>query len=382
MKLFLPDYVKYALNTLKNAGFDVWIVGGSVRDSIMGKLPQDYDIATSALPEQVIKLFEKTIPTGIKHGTVTVVLEKNNIEITTFRTEKGYDDSRHPNEVSFVSDIKEDLSRRDFTVNAIAYNESGIYDPFSGTQDIKNKVLKTVGKAHERFREDALRIMRLFRFACVLDFKIEKDALQGAIDCSDLLKKVSVERIREELLKMLCGASPCVFNELLKTGSLSFIGLTEKMQVPKELNILPALPAQRLSYFCYKNKLNVLNICTALKTSNEFSKECQCIYSLLDFKNINSKLEIKKQMFKYGADYVRSYISVVDALNDANLSAMYEEIINNNEPYKIDMLKLNGDDIKELGYSGKDVGKALEFLTNRVIENPEDNTGEKLKSLL
>ena len=183
----IPKKQEYVLNTLRQNGYEGYIVGGCVRDSLLGLTPNDYDVTTNATPDVVQSLFPKTAPTGIAHGTVTVIIEKEPIEVTTFRSESGYSDSRHPDVTRFETDIKYDLSRRDFTVNAMAYNnEKGLIDLYGGSQDLKNKFLRAVGNPQKRFGEDALRILRLFRFASQLGFTIEKETLNAAkeLKCS------------------------------------------------------------------------------------------------------------------------------------------------------------------------------------------------------
>ena len=185
----IPKKIEYVLKTLNKNGFEAFIVGGCVRDMLLGKTPSDFDITTSALPTDIEHLFEKTVPTGIKHGTVTVIIDNSPIEVTTFRCDGDYNDNRHPEKIEFVSDIKEDLARRDFTVNALAYNEAvGLVDFYNGQDDLRNKILKAVGNPNKRFEEDALRILRLFRFSSVLDFSIEENTLNAALAKGHLLK--------------------------------------------------------------------------------------------------------------------------------------------------------------------------------------------------
>ena len=182
MELNLPKYVKDSLITIENAGFEAWCVGGAVRDLIIGLDPSDYDITTNAEPEVIMSIFPKTVSTGIKHGTVTVVTPNGNIEVTTYRTEGLYSDHRSPDDVNFVKSVDDDLKRRDFTVNAILYNpKKGIYDPQNGVLDIENKILRSIGQPQERFTEDALRILRLFRFSAQLGLSIEKYTLNSAL---------------------------------------------------------------------------------------------------------------------------------------------------------------------------------------------------------
>ena len=196
MNINIPNKVKYIIDTFYKNNYEAYMVGGCVRDCILGLSPKDYDITTSATPEITQSLFKKTIPTGLDHGTVTVVIEHEGFEVTTYRTEGKYIDNRRPESVSFVSDIKEDLSRRDFTINAFAYNEqSGLVDYFDGLNDLNNKIIRAVGEPNARFQEDALRMLRAIRFSSQLDFSIEDKTLSAIKENCDLIKNISVERI-------------------------------------------------------------------------------------------------------------------------------------------------------------------------------------------
>jgi len=383
MKLNLPNFVKNVLNTLKLNGYEAYVVGGSIRDMLMDKTPFDFDVATNALPQDVINIFEKTIPTGIKHGTVTVISDNNAVEVTTYRTDNGYFDSRHPETVSFVSNINEDLSRRDFTVNAIAYNEEkGIFDPFNGINDIRNKCLKTVGNPKERFEEDALRILRLFRFSSQLDFIIENETLHYAIETAPKLLKISNERIREEFLKTLCGNKPTQINTLIKSNALSFFGVTKETTVTQQMNFVPPVPSIRLSLFCQVNNIDVIKLCKFLKTSKSFMDECSCIYDLCKTNAPSSKTEIKRILSKTKLVFFKKYSLLQDSLNNTNICSLLNEIEKNNEAYNLEMLSVTGNDLIKLGYKGKEIGKKLNDLLEIVIENPEMNNREKLLSLL
>ena len=208
--IHIPDEVKTAISTLAANGFEAYIVGGCVRDSLLGGNPKDYDITTSAEPEEVEKIFGnfRVIETGIKHGTVTVLINKIPLEITTFRIDSDYSDNRHPENVTFTKSLEEDTARRDFTMNALAYNdERGICDFYGGTDDIKNKIIRCVGDADKRFGEDALRIMRAIRFSSVLGFEIEENTKRAVFKNKELLRNISSERIASELVKLLCGAN-------------------------------------------------------------------------------------------------------------------------------------------------------------------------------
>ena len=227
-RINLPTAVKAVLNSLEACGHEAFVVGGCVRDCIMGKEPNDWDVTTSALPSEVESALKNytVIKTGIEHGTVTVLINSTPIEVTTYRIDGGYTDSRHPESVSFTKSLEEDLKRRDFTMNAIAYCEkTGIVDPYGGVGDILSRVIRAVGVASERFNEDALRILRALRFSSVLDFEIESSTSDAIISHRDLLLNISAERIMSELSKLLCGKN--VFNILLNYKSVFFTLIPE-----------------------------------------------------------------------------------------------------------------------------------------------------------
>ena len=214
MTIRMDEGAAELLDTLHRAGYTAYVVGGCVRDSLLGLTPHDWDLCTSALPQQGMELFgeEKCIPTGLQHGTVTVKQGGGLYEITTFRTEGAYTDGRHPDEVHFVPDVREDLARRDFTINAMAYNEKeGLVDPFGGQADLQSGILRAVGVPHQRFTEDALRILRLYRFAARFGFAIDPPTAQAAQELCAHLDCVSVERIEEELAKLLSAPAPAAY---------------------------------------------------------------------------------------------------------------------------------------------------------------------------
>lgn len=228
----IPHPIKEIARILYVEGFQCFLVGGAVRDSIMGITPHEYDITTDAKPEDVQRIFKYTIPTGIKHGTILVIIENMHVEITTFRSDGNYSDGRHPDNVEYASSIEEDLPRRDLTINAMAYNvlDGTLIDMFDGMKDIKRKIVKSVGNPYERFREDGLRIMRAIRFATKLNFDIEKETLDAITHSTGMLTSIAAERIREEFNGILLSKNPFRGLELLrKTGVLSLI-IPELMQ--------------------------------------------------------------------------------------------------------------------------------------------------------
>lgn len=239
MEFQIPEKVQYIIDTLMNNGFEAYAVGGCVRDMILGKIPEDWDITTSAKPQDVKRIFRRTVDTGIAHGTVTVLLDKEHYEVTTYRLDGIYEDNRHPKEVSFTSDLKEDLRRRDFTINAMAYNPTdGIIDIYGGMEDLKNKLIRCVGDPFERFDEDALRLLRAVRFSAQLEFCIEEETKEAIKAKAELLRNISAERIRTELTKLLVSDHPDRLRLIYELG-ISKVILPEfdKMMVTEQKNI-------------------------------------------------------------------------------------------------------------------------------------------------
>lgn len=219
MQIRLPDKVNRIIEILRAAGYEAYAVGGCVRDCVMGRSPNDWDITTSAKPEETKKLFARTIDTGIKHGTVTVMLDREGFEVTTYRIDGAYEDGRHPKEVTFTASLEEDLKRRDFTINAMAYNEqSGLIDIFGGIRDIEQGVIRCVGNAEERFTEDALRMLRAVRFSAQLGYQIEENTKSAIRKLAPNLKLISAERIQTELVKLVTSAHPDYLRVAYETG--------------------------------------------------------------------------------------------------------------------------------------------------------------------
>ncbi len=224
ISISLPRDVKFIIETITKAGYEAFAVGGCIRDAILNRIPGDYDITTSADPDTVKSLFKKTIDTGIEHGTVTVMLKGIGYEVTTYRIDGKYEDSRHPKDVCYTTSLQEDLLRRDFTINAMAYNdEYGLVDPFNGQEDIKNRLIRCVGIPYERFSEDALRIMRAVRFSAQLGYEIEKDTFEAMRQLSGNLSKISEERIQVELVKLVCSDHPEKIIDMYEAGITAVI---------------------------------------------------------------------------------------------------------------------------------------------------------------
>lgn len=223
MKMILPKNVSYIISKLEQAGFEAYAVGGCVRDTLLERKPQDWDITTSAKPLQIKELFKKTIDTGIQHGTVTVMLDHVGYEVTTYRIDGEYEDNRHPKKVEFTDNLKLDLERRDFTINAMAYNDNrGLVDEFGGIKDLKDGIIRCVGDAGQRFDEDALRMLRAVRFAGQLGFAIEEKTREAIVERADHLKNISAERIRVELTKLLVSKEAGRIRDAYKTGMTKY----------------------------------------------------------------------------------------------------------------------------------------------------------------
>lgn len=377
--LFLPSDTEYIIETLQKNGYEAYAVGGCVRDMLNGDTPHDFDITASAEPEAVISLFKKTVPTGIKHGTVTVIINGVPNEVTTYRTDGEYRDHRRPDSVIFVKSLREDLARRDFTVNAMAYNKrDGLKDFFGGKQDIQNRILRAVGEPERRFYEDALRILRLFRFSSVLGFNIEENTLKAALEYAPTLKSVSAERIYSELLKTLCGKNPAALKPLTDISGLRFSGLTSD----PDYGILPLLGSAdtKLFAFLYSGGADVTVALDFLRVPNKTKKAARDMLTLLNMPFPKTKPEIKEMLYLTSPVSVENYFDYKAAYgeNCENARNMLSEIIENAEPYKISDLKIRGEDLKKLGIRGRETGEMLEALRKYVIPDPTLNTKSRL----
>lgn len=380
--LKIPQKISNVISVLESHGHQAYIVGGCVRDMLLGKTPNDFDITTSANPDEVMEIFEKTVPTGIKHGTVTVIIEGEPIEVTTFREEFGYSDNRRPDNVAFVRSLEKDLMRRDFTVNAMAYSESeGLKDYYSGSEDLNNRILKAVGNPEERFREDALRILRLFRFASQLEFEIEENTLSSAIKMQKGLENISRERIFSELYKTACGKNPKALKPLIENGGLEFLGI--KNLPDFDLMKKYSEDSDLCFYLLVSVGENISEILNELKVSNKIKKLCDTLIRLKKCGEPFDKSGLKEMLAIAGEVILKDYIKI--SLSDSEImitEKMIDEIIENNEPYLISHLKIGGKHLIKLGISGEDVGKKLEIMRKFIIKNPEKNNYNDLKDFL
>ena len=391
MKINLPPKVRYIINKIYENNYEAYIVGGCVRDAILGFEPNDYDITTSASPNTIQEIFKdfKCIETGIEHGTVSVVIEDEIFEITTYRIEGEYKDHRRPDKVDFTDRLEEDLKRRDFTINAMAYNEKkGLIDLFGGKEDLNNKIIKTVGNPYDRFNEDGLRMIRAIRFSSKLNFTIEKETLKAIYDKSFIINNISLERITDEFTKIILSDKPENIKYLFETKLLKYLNISNEDDIGKlkqfynEIVILKKINKNLekrlalLDYIVEKNNINCKSFCNELIYSKKVIKNHNIILTLL--KNIEidhlNKVEIKKILSGVDRNLLEEYLDISRIIYDKEKKVdeiidILSEIEENNECYIIKNLKVNGRDIMSLGYKNKEVGEVLNYLLEIVIEN-------------
>ncbi|MDR3644975.1 MAG: polynucleotide adenylyltransferase, partial [Clostridia bacterium] len=298
----IPDFAAAIVSTIESAGFEAWLVGGCVRDALLGQEPGDYDIATNALPQQTAALFARSVPTGERYGTITVLLEGGKAEVTTFRLEGGYTDHRRPDDVTFTSGIEADLARRDFTVNAMAFSSArGLFDPFGGRSDLGARLIRAVGDPSARFREDALRILRAFRFSAQLGFAIEPCTLQAAADAAPLVGHVSRERVRDELQKLLVSTNPHVIFELLRAGVDCgvFHGLAGPGEGASRLDTAPCAPSARWAGFfalCGVSQAAAAELAATLKLDRLLTRRILALLEALAQPLPQGRAQIKRRL--------------------------------------------------------------------------------------
>lgn len=387
----IPKQVLYIIQTLEKNGFEGFIVGGCVRDYVLGFEPKDFDITTDALPQQIKTLFNHTIDTGIEHGTVTVVLDKQNFEVTTYRIDGEYKDNRRPEKVVFSKKIEEDLSRRDFTMNAIAYcHKKGFVDCFGGVEDIKNKVIKGVGDAHIRFNEDALRMMRGVRFSAQLGFDIEQKTFDAIKQNAYLIKNISIERTRDEFLKLV--KSDYIEKlYLLKETDLYKYFIQEIEPIFNEYNknilILKKLPKDLRFYYIisHLDEKEGETLLKRLKLDNKTIKEAKTILKYFNYKFIDDRKQTRKIMSLIAPDIFKKIIQIKFCIsliqNDLITCKMYDNIYDEIDEtivkkhcFSLKTLAITGQDLKQIGVKdGKQIGQFLQTALNLVIENPQKN---------
>lgn len=436
-KINLPEDVKLIISSLEESGYEAYAVGGCVRDTLLGKEPSDWDITTNALPEQMKEVFKRTIDTGIQHGTITVLIGKNTYELTTYRIDGEYEDNRHPKQVEYTSSLIEDLKRRDFTINAMAYNDrDGIVDEFDGIKDLENGIIRCVGDAKERFSEDALRMMRALRFAAQLGYSIEDSTLQAIRELCGNLCSISVERINAELTKLLVSSNPGMLRTAYETGVLQVIlpQLASLMEVKQNnphhcytvgehiIHSVEEIEADRvlryamlfhdlgkgqtkttdeegIDHFRGHQEISAQmanTIMHDLHFDNDTIAKVRILVKNHDRDIIPEEKYVRRVMNELGegmfpmllkvetADFMAQSTykreekqAVADALKE-----VYDRIIENRDGIYIKDLAINGSDLIALGVKpGPQIGQILSELLEVVLDNPEYNTREYLLEL-
>lgn len=366
-----PKYVIHILNTLERSGYEARLVGGCVRDTLLHRRPNDWDVATAAAPEAVTELFERTVPTGIRHGTVTVLYGGSACEVTTYRVEGAYSDHRRPDSVRFTSRLEEDLSRRDFTINAMAMDASlAITDPFGGREDLSRRLIRCVGDARERFTEDALRMLRAVRFAAQLDFALDSAALEAIAGCAPLCSALSPERVAAELRAVLASRNPDMVWLMANLGLLN-AWLTPREGERTHLGALPR--CARLAHFCRD-----LSRCGSITSTDTFLRSLR-----MDTRSVKTCSAAAEILASGSRDYKRL---LRDYGEDAVLAAYPKSrrlraVLRSGECWSLASLAITGGELAALGYAGRELGEELRRLLEHVIDCPEDNRPEILCKL-
>lgn len=379
MKIKLPSEIEDVLETIEKNGYEAYVVGGAVRDSVMGRDVSDYDVTTNAKPIEISKMFPKVIETGLKHGTVTVLTKNYAVEVTTYRVDGEYQNHRKPKEVAFSENIEDDLKRRDFTVNALAYNKSNFIDLFGGLNDIDLKTIRTVGDADERFSEDALRILRAVRFSAMLGFDITDDVKKAIYKNAHLLEHISAERKKAELDKILMSEhleKLSGYEEFLSQLIPGFDGFADFHAVLSEM---PRDVETRWATVMYYAKCNPSVLMKAYKFSNAEKNKISVLLKWYGKRIALDKTFIKRMLGDVGEEF---FLSIVNMRDDSKeIKEIYEEIKEKKEPYLISHLAVDGNNISKIVDVKKDIGKVLNELLDRVIADPSINKTEKLLSI-
>ena len=384
-----PKYVRQVLRSLQARGHVAYLVGGCVRDMALGVRPHDWDICTGALPEQVMEVFPGALPTGLTHGTVTVRINSRSVEVTTFRSEENYADHRHPETVRFVGELTTDLSRRDFTINAMALSPDGlIMDPFGGLTDLEHRCIRCVGSPELRFEEDALRMFRALRFSARLDFTIEEATLAAIGKKAHLASALAAERIRDEVEKTLLTPRPETVGLMQHLGLLD-VFLCARADALPELKLLTKLPRKALDRWMALCVIlrrrglisSVEDFLTALRLDSRTIRCCTDGAALLEGRKPRGAPEWKRILRRWGVDTVSCAARCRDALDGGSSSRELKSVLKSGECFSMKHLAVSGDDLTALGLKGRELGEMLNFLLDYVIEYPENNRRELLLSL-
>ncbi len=389
MKIQIPDYIQVLIDLLNQNGYSAYVVGGAIRNALLELPIHDYDLTTDATPQEMLQVFSnyRVFQTGIQHGTITVLSNKQPVEITTFRSESIYEDHRHPSGVLFSKSIEEDCKRRDFTINALCYNNNeGLIDFFGGVDDLHHKIIRCIGNPHERIDEDALRILRALRFAGRLSFTIEEKTATAIHKQKDLLHYISEERIHNEWIGILeTTALPSI---LVEYSDIIYVFIPELKNTVIEQSIASInrslLNANIRMAILLKDIPNAKEILERLKYSGaEQTVILNCIKH--STKSLTSKIELKQFLSKLNIpfDIYHTYRYAIDTdYPRYNMLAYYHEIQDASEPYLLKHLAIDGNTIKGIGYQGKEIADVLHACLDEVIHHPENNDAKILIDMI
>jgi len=383
----IPASAEYCCAALRAAGFQAYPVGGCVRDLLLGRQPGDWDVTTSARPEQVEALFPRTVPTGKRHGTITVLTGAGAVEVTTFRKESGYADGRHPDGVDFDADLAADLSRRDFTINAMALSPEGeVIDPFGGRADLERRLIRCVGAAERRFSEDALRMFRALRFSAQLGFQLEEETAAAIRACAAGAERLSSERVRQELEKILCSPRPALAREAFALGLMT----GRAAGAPGELDALARLPEEPM--------LRWAGLCAALLESGAIAgarpflgglrvegrvlRACAAGEELWRAGLPGDDRSWRHALARCGADGCRAAAAMGEMGARPGALDALAAVLTQKPCVTVDALALSGGEIAALGLTGPAIGAAQRALLAHVLDHPEDNAPAALRARL
>lgn len=388
VRIQLPYEVEWVIGKIRDAGYEAFAVGGCVRDTLLGRTPEDWDVTTSARPEAVKAIFERTVDTGLQHGTVTVLKNRKGYEVTTYRIDGEYHDGRHPDSVEFTPDLLEDLKRRDFTINAMAYShETGIVDEFGGMEDLKAGIVRCVGRPEDRFTEDALRLLRALRFSAQLGFEIEESTYAAIKTIAPNLAKVSKERVQAELTKLLLSAHPERILLLKETGlSAQIVPGFDAVFAPALFSKLSQLPAEKslrwAGFLLCQSTKQAEAVLKGLKMDNEtignVSRMIEGAKETLPLE----KPAVRRAMSRYTPYQLEGALKLKELMGSPDaeeIRRLREEIIRDGDCVSLKDLAVKGRDLLEAGVErGPMVGEILNHLFDLVLLHPEKNDRELL----
>lgn len=388
VRIQLPYEVEWVIGKIRDAGYEAFAVGGCVRDTLLGRTPEDWDVTTSARPEAVKAIFERTVDTGLQHGTVTVLKNRKGYEVTTYRIDGEYHDGRHPDSVEFTPNLLEDLKRRDFTINAMAYShETGIVDEFGGMEDLKAGIVRCVGRPEDRFTEDALRLLRALRFSAQLGFEIEESTYAAIKTIAPNLAKVSKERVQAELTKLLLSAHPERILLLKETGlSAQIVPGFDAVFAPALFSKLSQLPAEKslrwAGFLLCQSTKQAEAVLKGLKMDNEtignVSRMIEGAKETLPLE----KPAIRRAMSRYTPYQLEGALKLKELMGSPDaeeIRRLREEIIRDGDCVSLKDLAVKGRDLLEAGVErGPMVGEILNHLFDLVLLHPEKNDRELL----